>query len=140
MSILSGTSACVSVGELTQSTLSSFTDPFTGTSYSGNQVPFAPAGNGALLIDYRPATGPFAGVGVTWTGDTFYDEQETTMFEQRSYALVEAHAGFAFERGELRLYGRNLGDKEYYSSITPGVGHATPGAPLTWGAELDFHW
>ncbi len=125
---------------LTQSTLTNFTDPFTGTSYSGSQVPFAPAGNGALLIDYRPASGLFAGVGATWTGNTFYDEQETAMFEQRSYALYEAHAGFAFPSGELRLYGRNLGDKEYYSSITPGVGHATPGAPLTWGAELNLHW
>lgn len=125
---------------LTQSTLTHFTDPFTGASYSGSQVPFAPAGNGALLIDYRPASGLFAGAGVTWTGNTFYDEQETAMFEQRSYALIEAHAGYAFPRGELRLYGRNLGDKEYYSSITPGVAHATPGAPLTWGAELDLHW
>lgn len=125
---------------LTQSTLTDFTDPFTGASYSDNQVPFAPAGNGALLVEYRPATGFFAGAGVTWTGTTYYDEQETAMFEQRSYALVEAHAGFAFKRGELRVFGRNLADEEYYSSITPGVAHGTPGAPLTWGAALDLHW
>ena len=125
---------------LTQSTITDFTDPFTGASYSDNQVPFAPAGNGALLVEYRPAAGFFAGAGVTWTGNTYYDEQETAMFEQRSYALIEAHAGFAFSRGELRLFGRNLGDEEYYSSITPGVAHGTPGAPLTWGAQLDLHW
>jgi len=125
---------------LTQSTLTDFTDPFTGASYSDNQVPFAPAGNGALLVEYRPATGLFAGAGVTWTGTTYYDEQETEMFGQRSYALLEAHAGYAFARGEVRVFGRNLTDEEYYSSITPGVGHATPGAPLTWGASLDLHW
>jgi iron complex outermembrane receptor protein len=125
---------------LTQSTITEFTDPFTGASYSDNQVPFAPAGNGALLVEYRPATGFFAGAGVTWTGTTYYDEQETAMFEQRSYALLEAHAGFAFKRGELRLFGRNLSDEEYYSSITPGVGHGTPGAPLTWGGELSLRW
>lgn len=123
-----------------RATLQDFTDPFTGASYSGNQAPYAPAGNGALRIEYRPETGTFAGVGVTWTGTTYYDEQETDFLSQRSYALYDAHLGFAFARGDVRLFGRNLGDKEYYSSITAGVGHATPGAPLTWGGELNLRW
>ncbi|MES1167868.1 MAG: TonB-dependent receptor, partial [Oleiharenicola lentus] len=125
---------------LSRATLTDFTDPFTGSNYSGKQAPFAPAGNGSLRVDYRPATGFFAGAGVTWTGTTYYDEQETAMFAQRSYTLIEADAGYAFARGELHLFGRNLGNEEYYSSITPGVGHATPGAPLTWGGELSLHW
>lgn len=125
---------------LTQSKLTDFTDPFTGASYSDSQVPFAPAGNGGLRLDWQPATGLFAGAGVTWTGTTFFDEQETAMFAQRSYTLIDAHAGYAFKRGEVRLFGRNLGDKEYYSSITPGVAHATPGAPLTWGGEVSLKW
>ncbi len=120
--------------------LHDFTDPFTGTSYSGNQAPYAPTGNGALRVDYRPKTGFFAGAGATWTGTTYYDEQESAMFAQRSYTLIEADAGYAFARGEVRLFGRNLGDEEYYSAITPGVGHATPGAPLTWGVELSIGW
>ncbi|HWA26184.1 MAG TPA: TonB-dependent receptor [Lacunisphaera sp.] len=123
-----------------RATLEDFTDPFTGDNFSGNQAPYAPAGNGSLRVDYRPAAGFFAGAGLTWTGTTFYDEQETEMFSQRSYALVEADAGYAFTRGELHVFGRNLGDEEYYSAITPGVGHATPGAPLTWGAELTVRW
>jgi iron complex outermembrane receptor protein len=125
---------------VSRATLEDFTDPFTGTNYSGNQAPYAPAGNGSLRIDYRPATGFFAGAGVTWTGTTYYDEQESAFFAQRSYTLVEADAGYAFARGELHLFGRNLTNKEYYSSITPGVGHATPGAPLTWGGELTMRW
>ncbi|HEX2861964.1 MAG TPA: TonB-dependent receptor, partial [Lacunisphaera sp.] len=121
-------------------TLEEFTDPFTGDNYSGNRAPYAPAGNGAVRIDYRPEQGFFAGAGVTWTGTTYYDEQETDFFAQRSYTLVEADAGFAFARGEVRLFGRNLGDRQYYSAITPGVGHATPGAPLTWGGEVSLRW
>lgn len=120
--------------------LKDFTDPFTGTSYSGSQAPYAPSGNARVRLDYRPATGVFAGVGATWTGTTYYDEQETAMFAQRSYALIEADLGYRFARGEVRLFGRNLGDKEYYSSITPGVGHATPGAPRTYGGEVSFRW
>ncbi len=125
---------------VSRATLDDFTDPFTHTSYSGNQAPYAPAGNGSLRIDYRPATGFFAGAGLTWTGTTYYDERETAAFAQRSYTLLEADAGYSFARGELRLFGRNLGAEKYYSSITPGVGHATPGAPLTWGAELSLKW
>ncbi|MDQ5977356.1 MAG: iron complex outerrane recepter protein [Verrucomicrobiota bacterium] len=120
--------------------LRDFTDPFTGTSYSGNQAPYAPTGNGALRVDYRPQTGFFAGAGVTWTGTTYYDEQETAMFAQRSYTLIEADAGYAFTQGTVRVFGRNLGDEKYYSAITPGVGHATPGAPITWGVELNVGW
>lgn len=125
---------------LSRAELRDFTDPFTGTSYSGNQAPYAPRGNGSLRVDYRPAQGFFAGAGVVWTGTTYYDEQETAMFSQRSYTLIEADAGYAFARGAVRVFGRNLGDKEYYSAITTGVGHATPGAPLTWGVELIARW
>lgn len=120
--------------------LRNFTDPFTGTQYSGNQAPYAPTGNGALRVDYHPEHGFFAGAGITWTGTTYYDERETAMFSQRAYSLLEADAGYGFARGAVRLFGRNLGDKEYYSAITPGVGHATPGAPLTWGGELSLRW
>jgi iron complex outermembrane receptor protein len=125
---------------VSRATLEDFTDPFTGAVYSGRQAPYAPAGNGALRVDYRPAAGFFAGAGVTWTGTTYYDEQETAALAQRSYALLEADMGYAFARGTLQLFGRNLAGEEYYSSITPGVGHGTPGAPLTWGAELTLRW
>jgi len=128
------------VAGLTDVTLKDFTDPFTHTNYSGNRAPYAPSGNAALRIDYAPARGFFVGAGVTWTGRTFYDEQETAMLSQPAYTLIDAHAGFAFGRGDVRLFGRNLGDKAYYSSITPGVGHATPGAPATWGVEVNARW
>lgn len=125
---------------LSRAELEDFTDPFTGSVYSGNQAPYAPTGNGALRVDYRPATGFFAGAGLSWTGTTYFDEQETDFLAQRSYSLIEADAGYAFAQGEVRLFGRNLGDKKYYSSITPGVGHGTPGAPLTWGGEVSLRW
>jgi outer membrane receptor protein involved in Fe transport len=128
------------IAGLTDITLQNFTDPYTGISYSGKRAPYAPSGNAALRIDYRPARGMFYGAGVTWTGKTYYDEQETADLSQESYALFDATAGYAFGRGDIRLFGRNLADKHYYSSITPGVAHGTPGAPLTWGGEVNFRW
>ena len=128
------------VAGLTDVTLRDFTDPFTGVSYSGNRAPYAPRGNAALRADYRPAGGLFCGAGVTWTGRTYYDEQETADFSQASYTLLDAQVGYAFAQGTVRLFGRNLAGEKYYSSITTGVGHGTPGAPLNWGGEVAFRW
>jgi iron complex outermembrane receptor protein len=128
------------VAGLTAATLKDFTDPFTGTNYSGNRAPYAPSGNAALQLDYTPARGFFCGVGLTWTGRTYYDEQETARFSQAAYTLLEARAGYALARGELRIFGRNLTGEEYYSAITPGVAHGTPGAPATWGVEFNGRW
>ena len=128
------------VAGLTEVTLKDFTDPFTGVNYSGKRAPYAPSGNAALRIDYAPAQGFFCGTGLTWTGRTYYDEQETAMLSQAAYALLEAHAGFAFAHCDLRFFGRNLTGKEYYSSIIPGVFHGTPGAPATWGLEISGRW
>lgn len=128
------------IAGLTDVTLNDFTDPFTGVNYSGNRAPYAPTGNAALSADYHPARGLFYGASLTWTGKTFYDEQETAAFSQKSYSLVDAYAGYSFARGDIRLFGRNLTDKEYYSSITPGVSHGTPGTPFNWGGEVNFRW
>jgi iron complex outermembrane receptor protein len=77
---------------------------------------------------------------MTWTGKTFYDERETAYLSQDAYTLFNASAGYSFGRADIRIFGRNLGDKAYYSAITPGVGHATPGAPGTWGGEVNYRW
>jgi len=128
------------VAGLTDATLEDFTDPFTHVNYSGNRAPFAPSGNAALQIEHHPARGFFCGAGLTWTGRTHYDEQETAVLSQPAYSLLDAHAGYAFAHGDIRLFGRNLTDEAYYSSITPGVFHGTPGAPATWGAEVNCRW
>lgn len=128
------------VAGLTGVTLEDFTDPFTGVNHSGNRAPYVPTGNAALSVDYHPSRGIFYGANVTWTGKTFYDEQESAALSQKPYTLIGAHVGYTFGRGGIRFFGRNLGDREYYSSITPGVFHGTPGAPFNWGSEVNYRW
>ena len=128
------------IGGLTDITLQNFIDPYTRVSYSGDRAPYAPSGNAALRIDYHPARGLFYGAGLTWTGKTFYDERETATFSQKAYTLLDATAGYSFGRGDVRFFGRNLTNKDYYSAITPGVAHGTPGAPMTWGGEVNLRW
>ena len=128
------------IAGLTEATLQNFTDPFTKVSYSGNHAPYAPSGNAALQFDYVAESGFSCGAGATWTGRTFYDEQESASFTQAGYTLLEARVGYLYGRLELRAFGRNLTSQKYYSSITPGIFHGTPGAPATWGCEVSSRW
>lgn len=124
----------------TAATLTRFTDPFTGANYSGSRAPYVPTGNAALQLAYRRGPGWFGHAAIAWTGPTHYDERETAAFTQPGYALAEAALGYAFARGEISLYGRNLADRGYLSSVTPGIGHGTPGDPRTWGVSARWHW
>ena len=90
------------------------------------------------MPDYQHPSGWFAGVEVTSNGRTYYTEAESLTFGQKTYTLLGAHAGFSHDRFRVSAYGDNLTDKGYYSAITPGTGHGTPGAPLTYGVEVSL--
>jgi outer membrane receptor protein involved in Fe transport len=120
----------------TDVTLREFTDPFTGVSYAGNRAPAVPVYDLSLRADYESSRGFFGGVDLTSNGRTYYTEGEDLTFGQRAYALLGARLGYAAGNYRLTLYGENLADARYYSAITPGTGHGTPGAPRTVGFEV----
>jgi outer membrane receptor for ferric coprogen and ferric-rhodotorulic acid len=94
----------------------------------------------SLRADYATRTGFFAGVAFTANGRTYYTEAEDLHYGQRAYSLVGAHAGYAWLRWRATVFGENLGDTRYYSAITPGTEHGTPGAPRTVGMEIRFSY
>ena len=122
----------------TDVTLREFRDPYTGITYNGNRAPYVPSYDASLRADYQHTSGWFAGIEVNANGRTYYTEAESPAFGQSSYTLFSAHAGFAGGRFRVTAYGENLCDKRYYSAITPGTGHATPGAPRTYGIEASL--
>lgn len=122
----------------TDVTLREFRDPYTGVSYSGNRAPYVPTYDASIRADYQHGSGWFAGVEVTSNGRTYYTEAESVTFGQKTYTLLGAHVGFSRDRFRVSAYGDNLTDKGYYSAITPGTGHGTPGAPLTYGIEASL--
>ena len=83
----------------------------------------------------RITSGWFAGVNASATGKTFYDESETNATAQRAYGLLGAQLGWENSRWRVGVYGENLTGEEYYSSITAGINHGTPGAPRTYGVQ-----
>jgi iron complex outermembrane receptor protein len=125
---------------ITQVTLREFRDPYTGTTYNGNRAPYVPNYDLNARIDYQHSSGWFFGVESTTNGRTYYTEAEDLMFGQKSVTLVGAHVGFTAGRLRVRAYGDNLTEEDYYSAITPGTFHGTPGAPLTFGIEASIRW
>lgn len=125
---------------VTRVTLREFTDPYTGADLSGNRAPFVPDHDVRLRADYRSRAGFFVGVEYTANGDTRYTEDGNPFFTQGAVALWDAWVGYEAERWRVTVFGRNLSDQEYYSAITPGTGHGTPGAPRTVAAEVVWRW
>lgn len=137
--ITKGLTAEASLG-LTDVTLRDFHDPYTGVNYSGKRAPYAPTYDAHVALTYRHLSGWFAGAAVTAVGRTYYTESETPMFSQGAYMLIGGRVGYQKDRYKLALYGENLGNREYFSSITPGTNHGTPGAPRTYGVEAGLRF
>lgn len=125
---------------VTRVTLREFTDPHAGTDLSGQRAPFVPDHDVRLRADYRSRAGFFVGVEYTANGDTRYTEDGNPFFAQGATALWDAWLGYEAARWRVTVFGRNLADEEYYSAITPGTGHGTPGAPRTVAGEIVWRW
>ncbi len=111
--------------------LRSFTDPFSGTNYSGRRAPYAPAYDATLSAICRMPRGFEAMLAVNSAGRVYFTEGEEARFSQASVTRVNASIGWRSGGWCARLLVRNLTDRDYYSAIAPGTGHGTPGAPRT---------
>jgi len=123
-------------GGWTRAELLEFTDPYTHVSYAGKRPPSVPEFTASLQADYETATGWFIGAGLTATGRVFYTEDEDPATSQGGGTLLAARCGYRQAHWSVTVYGANLADRRYFSAITPGVGHGTPGAPRTLGVQL----
>lgn len=124
----------------TDATLTGFTDPYAGTVYNDNRVPYVPTFDAHLRVDYRHASGVFVGANVTTIGKTYYTEAEDPTFAQDRYTLLGARLGYTTERYRIQIVGTNLTDEQYYSAITPGTFHGTPGAPRALFGEVTWRF
>jgi len=52
--------------------------------------------------------------------------------------LLGGRLGFAAGRWRVAAYAENLLNQKYYSSISAGTMHGTPGSPRTQGIEACF--
>ena len=125
---------------LTDATLTGFTDPYAGDVYDDKRVPYVPTFDAHLRADYTSASGFFVGATASSIGKTFYTEAEDPTFAQNRYTLVSARLGYGTERYRIQISGTNLTGEKYYSAITPGTFHGTPGTPRTLFGEVTLRF
>jgi iron complex outermembrane receptor protein len=76
--------------------------------------------------------------------DGFYFEPDNRV-KQDAYSIVNAQIAYSFGpdlRYRVRLFGKNLGDEEYFNSVTEFAfgDQAVPGQPRTYGIGIDVNF
>ncbi len=115
-------------------------DKFDGSGLVGKQVSFIPEHTLALSLNYRFDNGAHGQVGTKTIGDTYYWNYagDNPTDKINSYTLLDANLGFEWKRWKFNVFGTNLTDEEYYTSIvsnhpeSPGVA----GSPRVIGLSI----
>ncbi len=111
---------------------------------SGSDVLFSPRFTSSVTANYeRPITSDYKiGGSITWYHNDgfFWDTQNRV--RQPSYDIVNGQLTLSLPKDQVkvRLFGRNLLDKKYYSQVSPSpTGDIQqPAAPRTYGVAFDF--
>ena len=88
-----------------------FTSPDGSIDYSGNEFSFAPKETGVLGLKYNNDAGFFFNANLSYTGNSFSDEQNTKKMD--SYTLVNVNGGYQWDDLKFEVYVRNLTDQLY---------------------------
>ena len=111
---------------------------------SGSDVLFSPHFTSSVTANYeRPIASDYKiGGSITWYHNDgfFWDTQNRV--RQPSYDIVNGQLTLSLPKDQVkvRLFGRNLLDKKYYSQVSPSpTGDIQqPAAPRTYGIAFDF--
>lgn len=125
-----------------RSEFTDFTDPYTGTSYDGNRVPYAPDVTAHVNVAYVVSEDILDG---TLTANatanayskTYFDEANST--GQGGFSTFDASLDFARADGfSAKLYVQNLADRDYKTSgyVSGGYELGTLGKGRTVGLTL----
>lgn len=118
-----------------------FIDPFTGASLDDNRLPYTPRYTARVAGTVRLLRELSVTAGVTALGETYFDEVNTTAFRQSEYAIVDLAVRYEREQFGFSVFARNLLDRAYFTSITPGISVAPPfgagavGEPQVFGVS-----
>ena len=115
-------------------------DKFDGSGLVGKQVSFIPEHTLALSLNYEFDNGLHGQVGTKTIGDTHYWNYDGSNPTDKidSYTLLDANLGYDWKDWEISVFGLNLTDEEYYTSLvnnlpgTPGIA----GSPRVIGLSI----
>ena len=115
-------------------------DKFDGSGLVGKQVSFIPEHTLALSLNYEFDNGLYGQIGTKTIGDTHYWNYDGSNPTDKidSYTLLDANLGYDWNDWEFNVFGLNLTDEEYYTSLvnnlptSPGVA----GSPRVIGLSI----
>lgn len=115
-------------------------DKFDGSGLVGKQVSFIPEYTLALSLNYEFDNGLYGQVGTKTIGDTHYWNYDGSNATDKidSYTLLDANIGYDWKDWQFSVFGLNLTDEEYYTSLvnnlpgTPGIA----GSPRVVGLSI----
>jgi len=115
-------------------------DKFDGSGLAGKQVSFIPEHTLSFSLNYQFDNGLHGQVGTKTIGDTHYWKYDGSNPADKidSYTLLDANLGYEWNLWELNVFGLNLTDEEYYTSLvnnltgSPGVA----GSPRVIGISI----
>jgi iron complex outermembrane receptor protein len=113
-----------------------YTNPFTGESFNGNKLPYAPEYTFNLAAQYRSPGGFFSRLELQGLGTYFFNDANS--LKQDSLVLVNTRIGYEFRQSGLYLFANNLFDREYFTAaFAPfGVPRANYGDRRTIGIQF----
>ncbi|MGF1764472.1 TonB-dependent receptor [Aliivibrio kagoshimensis] len=86
-----------------------------GGDYTDNKLPYTNEYTVSIGSSYGQAQGLFVGANLSFYGDQFMNEANT--LEHGSYTILNAQVGYRTHGWTAYLYGRNLTDEEYSTSM-----------------------
>ncbi len=92
----------------------------------GKRVNSVAKRNGSLFVTWKPQMGWYAETGLTFVGQRYADNQNSTILP--GYGRWDALAGFREKDWDVRAALNNVSDKTYYASAT-GASQIQPGEP-----------
>lgn len=129
-------------GSLLDAEYKDYIDPLRGIDYSGNQIQRTPDYQFNVGADVRhgitPALDLIGGVSYSYQDQMFWGPDNTN-FED-GYGILNARIGVGATDGQwtVSLWGKNLNDELYRTSIIPFAGDEVSlfGAPRTYGVRV----
>ena len=106
--------------------------------FSGKKIPYTPEQTINLSITNNVTENLLWSAGLTHVGKIYYLDQTATDIVNDSYTLWNASVAYSHNDWELNLFGTNLTDEEYYSSLVTSLTGAPGivGSPRVIGLSI----
>jgi outer membrane receptor protein involved in Fe transport len=106
--------------------------------FAGADIPYSPEHTFSASMDYLWSENLISHLGVRNIGKVHYLDQTANDTVNDSYTLLNASVSYLYNDWELKVFGTNLTDEEYYSSLVSSLGGVpgVVGSPRVIGLSI----